>query len=62
MASDVTCNGQVGKWHLGSHLAAYSPTERGFTSHLGYWGGMQDYWDHTLMCSMHQGLVYHRGS
>ena len=50
-------SGQVGKWHLGSHLAAFSPTERGFTSHLGYWGGMQDYWDHTLMCSMHQGTV-----
>ena len=24
----------VGKWHLGSHSANYTPTRRGFASHL----------------------------
>ena len=37
----------VGKWHLGSHRAAYTPTERGFESHVGYWTGHEDYYDHT---------------
>lgn len=37
----------VGKWHLGSHRAVYTPTKRGFVSHLGYWTGHQDYYDHT---------------
>jgi arylsulfatase B len=37
----------VGKWHLGSHRAAYTPTKRGFESHVGYWCGHEDYYDHT---------------
>ena len=37
----------VGKWHLGSHRAAYTPTRRGFESHIGYWTGHEDYYDHT---------------
>lgn len=37
----------VGKWHLGSHRAAYTPTKRGFLSHVGYWTGHEDYYDHT---------------
>ena len=37
----------VGKWHLGSHRAIYTPTQRGFESHIGYWTGHEDYYDHT---------------
>jgi len=37
----------VGKWHLGSHTAAVTPTQRGFSSYLGYWTGHMDYYDHT---------------
>lgn len=37
----------VGKWHLGSHRAVYTPTKRGFQSHVGYWTGHEDYYDHT---------------
>ncbi len=37
----------VGKWHLGSHRAVYTPTKRGFESHVGYWTGHEDYYDHT---------------
>jgi len=37
----------VGKWHLGHAIREYTPTFRGFDSHLGYWLGKQDYCDHT---------------
>ncbi len=37
----------VGKWHLGSFKKTYTPLQRGFKSHYGYWMGHQDYFDHT---------------
>ncbi|XP_018331211.1 arylsulfatase B [Agrilus planipennis] len=39
----------VGKWHLGSYKKVYTPLYRGFLSHLGFWTGHQDYFDHTAM-------------
>ncbi|CAG9762811.1 unnamed protein product [Ceutorhynchus assimilis] len=39
----------VGKWHLGSWKKEYTPLYRGFVSHLGYWTGHQDYYDHSAV-------------
>lgn len=36
----------VGKWHLGHYKREYTPLFRGFDSHLGFWTGHQDYFDH----------------
>ncbi|KAL1505460.1 hypothetical protein ABEB36_005028 [Hypothenemus hampei] len=46
----------VGKWHLGSWKKVYTPLYRGFVSHLGYWTGHQDYYDHTAMEAGSWGL------
>lgn len=40
-------NHALGKWHLGHYKKEYTPLYRGFDSHLGYWTGHQDYYDHT---------------
>ncbi|XP_064458128.1 arylsulfatase B-like isoform X2 [Ornithodoros turicata] len=40
-------NHMLGKWHLGFHEEKYTPTERGFHHHFGYWGGYVDYYNHT---------------
>ncbi|XP_023319572.1 arylsulfatase B isoform X1 [Eurytemora carolleeae] len=37
----------IGKWHLGSHKRTVTPTFRGFKSHVGYWTGHEDYYDHS---------------
>lgn len=37
----------VGKWHLGHFKKEYTPLQRGFKSHIGYWTGHHDYFDHT---------------
>lgn len=39
----------VGKWHLGSYKLEYTPTFRGFESHVGFWTGHHDYFDHTAV-------------
>ncbi|CAH0721411.1 unnamed protein product, partial [Brenthis ino] len=36
----------VGKWHLGSYKKEYLPLNRGFDSHLGFWSGKIDMYDH----------------
>ncbi|XP_060530121.1 arylsulfatase I-like [Cylas formicarius] len=46
----------VGKWHLGSWKKEYTPLYRGFVSHLGYWTGHHDYYDHTAVENPGWGL------
>lgn len=36
----------VGKWHLGFYKEEFTPTYRGFDSHLGYYNGLTSYYDH----------------
>ncbi|XP_043197040.1 arylsulfatase B-like [Amphibalanus amphitrite] len=50
----------VGKWHLGFYRRAYTPSQRGFKSHLGFWAGHGDYYDHTAKEGEYWGLDLHR--
>ena len=45
------------RWHLGHCNEAYLPTERGFDTHLGYWVGLQYYYNKTYYgYDFHEGL------
>merc|ERR1719414_214950 len=48
----------VGKWHLGFHMWAYTPTFRGFDSYFGYYEGKQHYFNHSRdgLYDMHEAL------
>ncbi|CAH3038820.1 unnamed protein product [Porites evermanni] len=52
----------VGKWHLGFFQTDYTPTKRGFDSFFGYWGGKEDYWDHSNLAISGQGLDFRNGT
>ncbi|XP_047098582.1 arylsulfatase B-like [Schistocerca piceifrons] len=38
----------IGKWHLGHYSKVYTPTYRGFDSHLGYWNAGVGYYDYIF--------------
>ncbi|XP_077531580.1 arylsulfatase B-like [Haemaphysalis longicornis] len=37
----------IGKWHIGHMTRTHTPTQRGFDSFYGYYGGHHGYTDHT---------------
>ncbi|XP_012174370.1 arylsulfatase J [Bombus terrestris] len=51
----------VGKWHLGFYTKEYTPMYRGFDSHIGFWSGHHDYFDHSAVESPYWGLDMRRG-
>lgn len=51
----------VGKWHLGHYKKEYTPMQRGFDSHVGFWTGHHDYFDHTAQEKPSWGLDIRRG-
>ena len=50
------------QWHLGFFQTDYTPTKRGFDSFFGYWGGKEDYWDHSNLAISGQGLDFRNGT
>ncbi|XP_063986746.1 arylsulfatase J isoform X2 [Diachasmimorpha longicaudata] len=51
----------VGKWHLGHYKRKYTPLYRGFESHIGFWTGHHNYFDHTAEESPYWGVDMRRG-
>ncbi|KMY93299.1 arylsulfatase B [Drosophila simulans] len=52
----------AGKWHLGHWKLKYTPLYRGFSSHVGFWSGHQDYNDHTAVENNQWGLDMRNGT
>lgn len=50
----------MGKWHLGHYKRVYTPLYRGFETHIGFWSGRIDYFDHTSIESQSWGLDIRR--
>ena len=40
----------AGKWHLGMFKEAYTPMQRGFAHHMGYYQGCGSAWTHVSAC------------
>ncbi|XP_058456524.1 arylsulfatase B-like isoform X2 [Malaya genurostris] len=51
----------VGKWHLGHYKRKYTPLQRGFDSHVGFWTGHHHMFDHSAMETETWGLDMRRG-
>ncbi|EDS35430.1 arylsulfatase b [Culex quinquefasciatus] len=51
----------VGKWHLGHYTRRYTPLERGFDSHVGFWTGHHHMFDHSAVETETWGLDMRRG-
>lgn len=47
------------QWHLGFAYKEFTPTQRGFDSFYGFYGGHGDYWDHSLASGGYWGLDLH---
>ncbi|XP_012055336.1 PREDICTED: arylsulfatase B-like [Atta cephalotes] len=50
----------LGKWHVGYLTRNYVPTRRGFDTFLGYFNGLIQYFNHTLIENEQVGYDLHR--
>ncbi|XP_017842072.1 arylsulfatase B isoform X1 [Drosophila busckii] len=48
----------IGKWHLGFARSEYTPTQRGFDYHYGYWGGFIDYYQRRSKMPKNYSMGY----